>query len=43
MRRRDYYNIHKKNWSTGDMCVAICAGVAIGTTVGLLLAIATLG
>ena len=36
--KRTYYNdmLHKDNWSTGDMFVTLCAGIAIGTTIGIL-------
>ena len=28
--------LHKKDWTTADMFVALLAGIAIGTTAGLL-------
>ena len=30
--------LHKNDWTTADMLVAMCAGVAIGITVGMLVA-----
>tara|TARA_B100002049_G_C15819828_1_gene266482 strand:- start:91 stop:267 length:177 start_codon:yes stop_codon:yes gene_type:complete len=29
--------LHKKDWTTGDMFVTLCAGIAIGVTVGILI------
>ncbi len=41
MRNKNYYNetLHKKDWTTGDMFVAMCSGIAIGVTVGILITI----
>lgn len=33
-----YFNIKHLKWTTSDMLVAVLAGIAIGTTIGLLLA-----
>ena len=33
--------LHKKDWTTGDMFVTLCAGIAIGVTVGILITFIT--